>query len=422
MRFTIAILALLSSWSWSRAETHPNVVLIISDDQGWTDYGFMGHKQVHTPHLDRLASQSLVFKRGYVPSSLCCPSLASIVTGQYPHQHRITGNDPPTPAKTKRGDAEWEKAFRAGRDVMTKHMEGAPALPRLLAANGYLSLQTGKWWQNSYQSAGFTHGMSKGDRHGDEGLKIGRETMTPIYDFIAQARKEEKPFFVWYAPMLPHEPHNAPKRLLDKYKDKAPSAFVARYWANVEWFDETCGQLLEHLDKQGLAENTIVVYVTDNGWVQNEKKQGSIRSKLTPYDAGLRTPIMIRWPGKVKAGVSEELAMSIDLTPTILAAAGVKPPKEMPGVNLLDAATVARRKEIFGECFVHTSIDLNDPAKNLVWRWMIEGRWKIVVPAKAGEVELYDIAADEHEKSDVAAKNQEVVKRLRGKLDAWWKP
>src|SRR5215472_16338842 len=146
----IAIFALLVSSSPSRAETKPNVVLIISDDQGWTDYGFMGHKQVQTPHLDKLASQSLVFRRGYVPSSLCCPSLASIITAKYPHQHKITGNDPPTPAGRKRGDVEWDKAFQAGRAVMTKHMEESATLPRLLAPRGYLCLQTGKWWQGSF--------------------------------------------------------------------------------------------------------------------------------------------------------------------------------------------------------------------------------------------------------------------------------
>src|SRR5262249_62092611 len=75
----------------------PNFLLIISDDQGWTDYSFMGHPQVRTPHLDRLAAQSRLFPRGYVPSSLCCPSLVSVITGQYPHQHRITSNDPPLP-------------------------------------------------------------------------------------------------------------------------------------------------------------------------------------------------------------------------------------------------------------------------------------------------------------------------------------
>ena len=93
--------------------------------------------------------------------------------------------------------------------------------------------------------------------------------MQPIYDFIADAQSDGKPFFVWYAPMLPHTPHNPPERLLAKYQDKTPSPHVAKYWAMVEWFDETCGQLLDHLDKQGLAENTIVCYVTDNGWIQD---------------------------------------------------------------------------------------------------------------------------------------------------------
>ena len=152
---------------------------------------------------------------------------------------------------------------------MTKHLEAVPTLPRLLAEKGYVSLQTGKWWQGDYRRGGFTHGMTKGQRHGDEGLDIGRKTMQPIFDFIADARKAGKPFFVWYAPMLPHTPHNPPERLLAKYKDKAPSPPVAKYWAMVEWFDETCGQLLDHLETEKLAENTIVVYVTDNGWIQD---------------------------------------------------------------------------------------------------------------------------------------------------------
>jgi hypothetical protein len=89
-----------------------------------------------------------------------------------------------------------------------------------------------------------THGMT----NGDEGLKIGREGLKPIFDFIADAG--DKPFFVWYAPFLPHTPHNPPKRLLDKYTEKTESKFIARYWAMCEWFDETCGQLLDHLDEK----------------------------------------------------------------------------------------------------------------------------------------------------------------------------
>ena len=93
----------------------PNVVLIISDDHHWGDYGFMGHPHIQTPHLDRLAAEGLTFRRGYVPSSLCCPSLASIITGRYPHEHLITGNDPPRPAGMKDADFYASDAFKQGR-------------------------------------------------------------------------------------------------------------------------------------------------------------------------------------------------------------------------------------------------------------------------------------------------------------------
>jgi uncharacterized sulfatase len=418
---TLLAVVLVPGTALARQAT-PNVVLIVADDQGWTDYGFMGHKDVRTPHLDRLASQGRVFPRGYVPSSLCCPSLASILTGLYPHQHRITSNDPPVPAGMKPGAFYKSEAFTRGREVMNRHMEAVPTLPRLLATKGYRSLQTGKWWQGSYRRGGFTHGMTKGQRHGDEGLAIGRKTMQPIYDFIAEARKESKPFFVWYAPMMPHEPHNPPARLLEKYRTRTKSLPVARYWAMIEWFDETCGELLAHLEKQKLADDTLVLYLADNGWVQNPEGRGFVRSKRSPYDAGLRTPIIVRWPGKVRPGKSDALALSIDLVPTVLAAVGLKPTPAMQGVDLLDDKALARRKTIFGECFTHNAVDLDRPAANLEWRWLRQGPWKLIVPKSGSGVELYDVARDPHEKTDLAAGKPEVVQALRKELDAWWKP
>jgi len=421
-KFALALSVLLGLATAFGAAPRPNIVLIISDDQGWTDYSFMGHPHIQTPRLDKLAAQSLTFRRGYVPSSLCCPSLAAIVTGLYPHQNKITCNDPPGPPPSKKRTPQQDAAFREGRKVMTQHMEAVPTLPRLLGEHGYVSFQTGKWWQGDYRSGGFTHGMTKGQRHGDEGLDIGRKTMQPIYDFIAMACKENKPWLVWYAPMLPHQPHNPPPQLLDKYKSKTDSLHVAKYWAMVEWFDETCGQLLDHLDQQGVTDNTIVLYVTDNGWIQSPDNPKPMRSKLTPYDAGLRTPIMIRWPGKVQPRMSDGLAMSIDLVPTVLAALGLKPTSAMQGVNLLDADAVRRRTSIYGECFVHTAVDLNNPAKNLLHRWLIDGHQKLIVPHPTGEAELYDLATDPHEKNNLADQKPDAVKTLCHKLDAWWKP
>ena len=241
----------------------PNVVLIIADDMAWTDYGFMGHPQIRTPRLDRLASQSLTFRRGYVTTSLCSPSLASILTGRYPHQHRITSNDPPLPPGMDEAAARRDPRFLAARQEMIKAFDDMPTLPRLLAPKGYLSFQAGKWWGGSYKRGGFTHGMTHGDparggRHGDAGLAIGRQGIRPVTLFIELAPARKAPFFVWYAPMMPHQPHNPPERLLDHYRDKAPTEQVAKYWAMCEWFDETCGELLDFLDAKKLADNTLV--------------------------------------------------------------------------------------------------------------------------------------------------------------------
>jgi len=415
LAFALGLVAPLTA-----AEKPPNVVFIISDDHGWTDYGFMGHKQIQTPNIDKLASQSLAFKRGYVPSSLCCPSLASLITGRYPHQHKVTSNDPPNPRNLKGAEFQKSSDFLDGREAMTKHLEAVPPLPRELEKAGYLSFQSGKWWQGDFSRGGFTHGMTKGNRHGDEGLDIGRKTMKPITDFLAMAKKEDKPFFLWYAPMMPHTPHNPPERFLAKYRSKTPSEHVAKYWAMIEWFDESCGQLLDHLEKEKLAENTIVVYLADNGWTQDPAKGDSVRSKRTPYDAGLRTPILVKWPGKLKPTASEELVSSIDVMTTILPAVGLKVPEDLNGLNLADAN---RKSRVYlpGACFTHNAVDLNDPAKNLEARWVVTDRWKLIQPVK-GPVELYDLAADPTETKDLAAMKPEEVARLCKALDDWWKP
>ncbi|NQT51832.1 sulfatase-like hydrolase/transferase, partial [bacterium] len=396
-------------------------------DQHWGDYGFMGHPAIHTPRLDKLASESVVFTRGYVTAPLCCPSLASMVTGLHPHQHKITSNDPPMVAG-KRG---WSPERLKLRAEYITCIDRAPTLPRLLAKKGYLSHQSGKWWMGNHRRGGFTHGMTHGDpkrggRHGDAGLAIGRKGMKPIFDFIDAAIA--KPFFIWYAPFLPHTPHNPPERLLKKYRDKTPSLHIARYWAMCEWFDETCGQLLDHIDNKGLRDNTLVLYVCDNGWIQRPNSRSfAPRSKRSRFDGGVRTPIMVRWPGHAtprRDAVTP--ASSIDLAPTVLAAAGLPVPEEMQGANLLDADALAARPAVFGGAYAHDAVDIHDPASSLEWRWCVSGKWKLLIPhtqaKKGATVELFDILADPHEKQNVAAQHPDVVARLRARIDQWYGP
>ncbi|MFO0879354.1 MAG: sulfatase [Gemmataceae bacterium] len=407
MRTLLCLLAL----SAVPVQAAPNVVLIVSDDQGWTDFGFMGHKVVRTPHLDQLAREGATFPNGYVPTSLCRASLATLLTGQFAHQHLICCNDPPD---------------GLDRAAMHPFIKKAPALPRLLGQAGYMSFQTGKFWEGHHSNAGFTQGMTTRGRHGEEGLAIGRKTMQPIYDFIDGAG--HKPFFVWYAPMMPHEPHNPPERLLKKYQAPGRPIKLARYYAMVEWFDETVGDLLAYLDRKDLRKDTLVLFVVDNGWIQETGEKRTTRgwfaprSKLSPYDGGLRTPVILRWPGRVKPGRYPDLVSTIDLAPTILDAVGAPVPKAMAGISLLPTAAgkgPLARSAVFGEIYEHTAVDIHRPGVNLTHRWVREGDWKLIVPVK-GSPELFNLAEDPFEKKNQAPTEPKRVKQLQSVLDAWW--
>lgn len=380
----------------------PNVLFIISDDQTWTDYSFMGHKVIETPHLDQLAKESYTFTRGYVPTSLCRPSLMTMITGLYPRQHGVTGNDPGVPDGETKAKYRSRPEYQQLRNQLISNVDKHPTLPKLLASKGYKSFQCGKWWEGNHSRGGFTHGMTHGDpkrggRHGDVGLQIGRKGLKPIREFLDETKGE--PFFMWYAPFLPHAPHNPPKRLLDKYIPKTKHLSEAKYFAMCEWFDETCGELLSELDKRGLAENTIVYYVCDNGWIQRSPDvkvpkgwgtQFAPKSKQSPYDGGLRTPIMIKWPGKIAPKMdTKTLTSSIDMMPTILSAVGIDAPQNLPGLDLLPLCKNGKeisRDALFGEIYSHDVADLDDPSKSLLYEWCIKGKQKLIqtFPGKLG--------------------------------------
>lgn len=419
----------------STAADHPNVVLILSDDQAWGDYGFMHHPEIETPHLDQFAAESLTFTRGYVPDSLCRPSLTTIVTGRYPHQHGIVGNDPPPPAELAslpKGKLMAHPRYLEVRNKYIEHIDDETTLADFLGDSlGYVSHQSGKWWEGNFSRGGFTEGMTHGDRtrggrHGDLGLTIGRQGMQPIFNFIDQSIEKKSPFFVYYAPFMPHTPHTPPERILKKYRDKTPHLPIAKYWAMCEWFDETCGELVNYVDKKGLSDDTIFVYVCDNGWInQNDASRYAPRSKRSQYEGGIRTPIMIRWKNHVQPKMdTTHLASSIDIVPTVLAATGIDIPSSLPGINLLDAKAVAGRKAIFGEILEHDIQDMTDPVASLRFRWIIEGDWKCILPHPGREpdakVELFNVTADPHEKKDLASEYPDKVQDLTQKINNWW--
>ncbi|GJM30357.1 MAG: sulfatase [Cyclobacteriaceae bacterium] len=407
----------------------PNIVLIFSDDHAWTDYGFMGHDLVNTPNLDQLAKEGVVFPRGYVPTAVCRPSLMTMVTGLYPHEHKITGNDP----------AGGHQHPRFPRELLLEHIDRLETLPEILTRHGYLSHQSGKWWEGDYKRGGFTHGMTKGERHGDDGLVIGREGMDSVFQFIDYAIGQQQPFYLWYAPFLPHTPHNPPARLLEKYSQLNLTEPVAKYYAMIEWLDETCGELIDFLDHKGLRKNTLIYYLCDNGWIQKPHENGFANgSKQSAMDGGLRTPIIFSWPGVLDPETRNDLISSVDLMPTILGAAGIETSIPMSGMNLwphLISGSSISRNIIFGEGYGHDIIDKDLPEASLAYRWCIEGEWKLILcydgllegwgqethnDMRREPVRLYNLAEDPHERNNLYQEHPDMVNHLTSKIDNWY--
>jgi uncharacterized sulfatase len=439
--------------------------MILADDQSYTDFGFMGNPLVRTPHIDRLAEQSARYVNGYVPSSVCRPSLATLLTGLYPHEHGIHFNHPaPGNSRLNRMNSDEYYAARADAEQLFARNR---SLPRILAHHGYNSLQTGKFWEGNYRNAGFTHGMTTGraagapgcwDKtlpdgvtvahgNGDVGLAIGRVTMEPIAGFLDDHAGEGRaPFLLWYAPVLPHEPHDAPQKYVDLYENNphVPRHFV-RYYANCTWFDDTVGTLMQLLEERGLMYNTLVVFVSDNGWTPSTVEHPTYpgfdvdkRSKRSPFERGLRTPILIRWDGQVKAATHEEPCSSVDVVPTILGTLGLK--KEaanMSGIDLMPSAQVETpldpKRPVFGEVYPGDASQLGDPSADVAYRWVRRGPWKLIVPHSIdgkpawggylNRAALYNVVDDPDEQKNVISspENASVADELQGLLDGWWR-
>jgi arylsulfatase A-like enzyme len=329
----------------------PNIILLISDDQGYTDYGFMGSPHVETPNLDRLAEAGFVFDQARGTSSVCRPSLLTLLTGLDPMQieYRML-----------------ETEVSGGEEPENWLPPNGQTLPAWLAEHGYVSFLAGKHWEGPVEAAGFTSGRTdqiaqlEAQEAGVEPAFVGRATMQPVYDFIDT--NADHPFLLWFSPRIPHLPHNAPFKLRARYRGKGLSRAAQRYYAMCTWYDQRVGELLAHIETKGIAERTLVIHLADNGWDQQTQNPlplpplwsllGGDRGKLTMHDLGLRTPLVVSWPGHVVSGArSDALVSTLDVVPTILDLAGISPPPSLPGVSLrgaLEGGTPTMRHELVG--------------------------------------------------------------------------
>ncbi|MEO1991585.1 MAG: sulfatase-like hydrolase/transferase [Pirellulales bacterium] len=448
--------------STAPSRNRPNIVLIISDDQTYRDFGFMGNKAVRTPNLDRLAARSALFPNGYVPTSVCSPSLATILTGLYPHQSGIHFNHPPPGNRAFNTMTSRPQYMRLRRNAFYL-IRSAETLPEYLVMCGYKSLQTGKFWEGHFSNAGFTSGMTifrhvpgqtfGGNRrlangimvahgNGDFGLKIGRETMQPIYDFIDDCVGKD-PFFVWYAPYLPHQPHDAPRKYFDLYENtQNVPEYCIPYYASISQFDETIGDLMTYVERKGLIHNTLFVFVIDNGWTPGTRRHKTLKhffhhtekSKRSPFEDGVRSPILFSWNKHIVPGRHNMLCSSIDIVPTLLHLVGEsRAARRLPGINLLDADTRDRNADraVFGEIYPGDATSLGYPSQDVAYRWVRQGDFKLISPQ--GEkpwgnyltsATLFNLVQDPLEETNLMDQPdyQVVASRLMQILDTWWTP
>jgi uncharacterized sulfatase len=194
-----------------------------------------------------------------------------------------------------------------------------------------------------------------------------------------------------------------------------------------ERFDRSIGELLKIIEQQGRPQNTLIVFACDNGWINLPNQSAyAPKSKRSQYDGGVRTPIMFHWPTKLQPQRTEtNLASTIDLVPTVMSLVGLLPDKNLPGVDLSKPGNAASRGPLFGEIFEHDIVEMDQPRSSLMYRWVIDGHRKLIVPELArvpkASVELYDLAADPWERENLAESQSDQVRTLREKLESWWK-
>lgn len=410
----------------------PNIVLVIADDLAARDLGFMGSPNVETPRLDALAQASTVLPNGWVTASVCVPSIRSLLTGLEPLQ--------------------WSLRMQALADrqgVYAKRLEQTrvlPTLPRQLAQAGYVSFQGGKLWEASHAIAGFDEGTvedfdvrRKDGRRDAVEIPLGRETLAPLLSFLDARAADDRPFFVWFAPKLPHYPFDATREFTSRYRGRGFSKLAVGYYANITRLDAVVGDVLDALAARGQAENTLVVFLSDNGWDQppsSDPEQhppdvwDGPHGKRSMYDVGFRTPVLLHWPGVIEGdAVHPWLVSTLDVVVTLLDYAGAPHPPGLTGRSLrpaLEGRTAWEREAVVGGMVRprRGRPPEGDPARE---RWKTEPgawfvrtpRWHYIARPFVGAEELYDVERDPGEQSDLARDEPALLVSFREQVAAF---
>ncbi|MBU6221735.1 MAG: sulfatase [Planctomycetes bacterium] len=412
------------------AETRrpPNVVLILMDDMGWRDVGFMGNTFVETPHLDRLAQRGILFKQAYASAPNCAPTRACLMSGQYTPRHGIyTVVDPRQPP-----GSPWHKLQAASSE--SELATDVVTLPESLQGGGYATAFLGMWNLGRGRTGPVTPGgqgfdtvvfpenlgFAKDAYFDADGHQLSDRLADEALAFIEKHRGE--PFFVYFADHAIHAPYDPEPKLLAKYERKAAAANDRRndpaQAATIEAVDRNVGRIVERLATLGLTDDTLLIFTSDNGGTSHYTpplKGG--KGELT--EGGIRVPLVVAGAGVAKPGTSCDVPVaSVDLYPTLLELAGATPPagQTLDGVSLvplLRGATTLPRERLFWHfpCYVGRAT----PSSAIR-----EGQWKLVEFFEGGgRVELYDLANDPSESRDLSRDMPERTAGLTKALHAW---
>lgn len=400
-------------------ETPPNFVILFADDLGINDLGCFGRKDQRTPNLDRLAAEGARFTQAYAAASVCSPSRAALMTGQSPARLKITT------FLTGRTDRASHRLLAA--PINHNLPEGVPTIAELLKPKGYVSAAVGKWHLGGKGHQPTHHGFDEyfpgKPNPGAESPQGGKGELGQA-DFAAKfiERNKAKPFFLYLAFDNPHIPLAAPAKAIEANAQ----SFHPTYAALIESLDAAVGRVLKALEDQGVAKNTVVIFASDNGGVHISELKESPATYNAPsragkgfvYEGGLRTPLIIRYPGRIASRVVSEPVVLGDLCPTICALAKVPAPKTLDFQDispLLFDSKLADTKP--RALFWHQPHYMNQGGKPAgVVR---EGDWKLIEQYEDGSLELFNLAKDPSETTDLAAAEPARVAALRGKLEAW---
>ena len=416
----------------SRADAaQPNVVILLADDLGWADVGYHGG-EIETPSIDRLAREGVRLERFYA-APICSPTRAALVTGRDPLKLGIAYD-------------QLHPWYNAGL------APGGPTLPRLFQIDGYQTAIVGKWHLgHSYahqlpNAQGFDHfwghlhtntDFYTHAREGGHDLQVNGKSLRADGQYLTHLEANEavrfvrerdprKPFLLYVPFTAPHSPMQAPPGTIEKYASLPRRNFRRTYAAMVDEMDQAIGRILTTLDEEGLAEDTIVLFLSDNGGsdVFGGRNLPLRGFKGQTFEGGIRVPAVIRWPARLDAGrVIDDMVTVMDVLPTLARAANVRVPTtaELDGVSFWPALArdqpVARSKPVG---FVSEI-----PIPGRIHTALFEGRWKLVQVIEERQTEtrvqqlLFDIEADPNEQDDLSGRHTAIVTRMARLMETW---